>query len=279
MRKSAIISAAVLLTCLLLACACSQNNQQEGERAEISTAPLSFEAQNFKKQSPNCKSDTVSCATVQASYLLAVGGPDSVRQNINDTLMHYLKASLAIYAVEDEEFRIPLDQVAQRFIADYESLRKDNPSYDIPWEVETETRVLYQSSKLASVQYATYSYAGGAHPNSFSTLLILDKLTGAKLGLSDFIDLGVFKLEIKPAVGAALRVPIVGGEIPTVVVAEDVATCNSRWVVVVWCQLRNVNSVAVPFYFFTENINALVLAIEQHLHMAGVRRPLPTLAG
>ena len=188
MRKSAIISAAVLLTCLLLACACSQNNQQEAERAEISTAPLSFEAQNFKKQSPNCKSDTVSCATVQASYLLAVGGPDSVRQKINDTLMHYLKASLAIYAVEDEEFRIPLDQVAQRFIADYESLRKDNPSYDIPWEVETETRVLYQSSKLASVQYATYSYAGGAHPNSFSTLLILDKLTGAKLGLSDFIN-------------------------------------------------------------------------------------------
>ena len=81
MRKSAIISAAVLLTCLLLACACSQNNQQEAERAEISTAPLSFEAQNFKKQSPNCKSDTVSCATVQASYLLAVGGQKGTLKN------------------------------------------------------------------------------------------------------------------------------------------------------------------------------------------------------
>jgi|APTNR8051073442_1049403.scaffolds.fasta_scaffold07402_3 hypothetical protein len=188
MRKSAIIPAVLLLTCLLLACACSQTNEQQGERTEVSAMPLSFEAQNFKKQSQNCKSDTVSCATVQASYLLAVGGPDSVRQKINDTLMHYLKASLAIYAVEDEEFRIPLDQVAERFIADYESLRKDNPSYDIPWEVETESRILYQSPKLASVQYATYSYAGGAHPNSFATLLILDKLTGAKLGLSDFIN-------------------------------------------------------------------------------------------
>lgn len=188
MRKSAIIPAALLLTGLLLAGACSQNNPEQTEKMEIASGPLSFESHNFKKQSPNCKSDTVSCATVQATYFLAVGGSDSVRQAINDTLMHYLKAALAVYAVEDEEFRIPLDEVADRFIGDYESLRKDNPAYDIPWEVETASSILFQSPKLVSMKYATYSNTGGAHPNSFTTLLVLDKATGLKLDLRDFIN-------------------------------------------------------------------------------------------
>jgi len=188
MRKSAIIPAALLLTGLLIAGACSQNNPEQTEKMEVTSGPLSFESHNFKKQSPNCKSDTVSCATVQATYLLAVGGSDSVRQAINDTLMHFLKASLAVYAVEDEEFRIPLDEVADRFIGDYESLRKDNPAYDIPWEVETASSILFQSPKLISVKYATYSNTGGAHPNSFTSLLVLDKATGLKLDLRDFIN-------------------------------------------------------------------------------------------
>lgn len=188
MRKSAIIPAALLLTSLLMAGACTQNNEQSAEQPAAAMTPLSFENQTFKKQSPNCKSDTVSCATVQAGYLLAVGGTDSVRQKINDILIHYLKASLAVYAVEEKEFLIPLDKVAERFIKEYEDLRKDNPAYDIPWEVETTAKVLYQSSKLVSVAYSTYSNAGGAHPNSFSTLLLLDKTTGTKLELSDFIN-------------------------------------------------------------------------------------------
>jgi len=187
MRKSAITPAALLLTCLLIAVACNQNNRQQDEQMSTSIAPLTFDAQNFQKQSSNCKSDTVFCATVQASYFLAVGGPDSVRQKINDTLMYYLKASLAVYALKEEEFLIPLDKVAERFIAEYESLRKDNPAYDIPWEVETETKILYQSPKVVSMQYDSYSYAGGAHPNSFTTLMVLDKMTGNKLALGDFI--------------------------------------------------------------------------------------------
>ncbi|MFM9952209.1 MAG: DUF3298 domain-containing protein [Saprospiraceae bacterium] len=188
MRKSAIIQSAFLFTCILIAGACNQNNPEQTEKMEVSAGPMTFESQNFKKQSPNCKSDTVSCATVQASYYLAMGGTDSVRQAINDTLMHFLKASLAVYAVKDKEFRIPLDEVADRFIGHYESLRKDNPAYDIPWEVETTSSILFQSPKLITLKYATYSNTGGAHPNSFTTLLVLDKMTGFKLDLRDFIN-------------------------------------------------------------------------------------------
>ncbi|NUO00002.1 MAG: DUF3298 and DUF4163 domain-containing protein [Saprospiraceae bacterium] len=188
MRKSGIIPAILIMTCFLMAVACNQNNQEQvADPMTAPSLPLVFEDQYFKKQSPNCKSDTVSCATVQARYLLAAGGPDSVRQKINDTLMHYLKAALAVYAVEDEEFRIPLDKVAERFIADYDGLRKDNPAYDMPWEVETAGKILYQSPKLVSIQYDTYSNTGGAHPNAFVCLLVLDKITGNKLKLSDFI--------------------------------------------------------------------------------------------
>lgn len=188
MRKTTFVSAAVLVCVMLLSVACTSDANKETEAtAQAVVAPLTFEIQQFKKQSSTCKSDTVACATVQATYPLALGGVDSVRQAINDTLMHYLKAGMAVFAVEDEEFNIPLDDVAARFIKDYEDLRRDNPAYDIPWEVETTGKVLYQSTKLASIQMGTYSYAGGAHPNSFATLLTFEKSTGKKLELSDFI--------------------------------------------------------------------------------------------
>ncbi len=186
MRNKAIMLTALWLCSFLSFVGCTQE-QKAVESDSPAILPITFVSENFLKQSPNCKSDSVSCATVHARYLLVSGGTDSVRQKINNTLMHFLKGSMAVYAVEEKEYRIPLEQVAERFIADYQSLRKDNPAYDIPWEVETEGTVLFHSSKLVSFQYSTYSNTGGAHPNSFLTLLVMDKNSGNKLELSDFI--------------------------------------------------------------------------------------------
>lgn len=173
---------------LFSACRTGNKDQQDaaGQEERDSTA-LVFEQQTFSRQLANCEQDSNRCARVEAVYPLAVAGPEQAVRRINDTLDAYLKISMAVFAPSPEEIPETLDAIADGFLEEYEVVTAEGGEEVSSWVVDVNGEVLYQSERSVSVQLSTFSYAGGAHPNSFVFLVNFDAESGEVLHLPDLV--------------------------------------------------------------------------------------------
>ena len=165
-------------------------HQPEGQAVDVSgekTESLAFEGQEFLRQSPSCATDSNRCATILAKYPLAIAGPENVIKRINDTIDVYVRLSLAVFALSPEEMPETLDEIARQFLEEYEAVTTEEVDFVTPWSAELDGKVIYQSPEVVSIQLATYSFAGGAHPNYFTFLFTFDAATGQKLTLKDMV--------------------------------------------------------------------------------------------
>ncbi len=147
--------------------------------------PLRFEERTFTKQSSTCSTDSTRCATVEVTYPIATQGTPEAMKLVNDTILHYTAITLA--SGDGETLPATLEEGANDFIQMHEEYTKDTAAFITAWEIQTNGKVLYQSPKYVSVEMASYSYAGGAHPNSYVNLLTFDANTGKKLILTDMV--------------------------------------------------------------------------------------------
>lgn len=163
------------------------NQETETQDGQEETPALAFEQQSFSRQSASCEQDSSHCAQVEADYPLAVAGPEEAVRRINDTLNAYLRVSLAVFSPTPEDIPASLDEVASDFLEEYEAIRAEEEDMAGSWGVDLDGEVLYQSDALASIRFSTFSYAGGAHPNSFDYLINFDARTGEVLRLADLV--------------------------------------------------------------------------------------------
>ncbi|MCB0559798.1 MAG: DUF3298 and DUF4163 domain-containing protein [Lewinellaceae bacterium] len=181
----------IIFFAMSLAVSCQPNSKGGGGDSKTDGEPaspaLSFEQQTFSRQSAGCEQDSSYCAEVRATYPLATAGPEPAIQNINDTIHAYLKLSLAVFASSTEDIPESLDAIADNFLREYEAAMAEDDGFESAWEVEVQGEVLFQSKQYVSVQLNTFSYAGGAHPNSFTYLINFDARTGAVLLLPDLV--------------------------------------------------------------------------------------------
>ncbi|MCO6487155.1 MAG: DUF3298 domain-containing protein [Phaeodactylibacter sp.] len=176
---------------LLLAAGCGPGNNKGNSDPKTDGEPaataLVFEQERFSRQSASCEQDSNRCARVSAVYPLAVAGPEEAARSINDSLLAYVKVSLAVFSPSPEDIPQSLDAIADDFLEEYEAVMSEAGEQEGSWSVELEGSVLYQSGRLAAVRLGTFSYAGGAHPNSFEYLLNFDARTGKVLRLPDLV--------------------------------------------------------------------------------------------
>lgn len=178
----------ILGASLLSACRPGNKGNNDTTKEDGRELPaLVFEQQTFSRQSASCEQDSNRCARVEAVYPLAVAGPEDAVRRINDTLNAYLRISTAVFAPSVEEIPQTLDAIAGDFLDEYEAVMSEESEYVTSWAVEVEGEILYQSEKMASAQLSTFSYAGGAHPNSFVFLINFDVESGEVLRLPDII--------------------------------------------------------------------------------------------
>lgn len=176
----------LLIFSLLAATACKRdNNDPYPEEYRQEAASLRFEEQEFYRVSSNCTEDTTYCARISASYPMLVSGPADVVQAINDTILHHVKASIAVFAVEPAELAVSLDSIASQYIREFELLLAESPDYPSAWEIQVDGEVLHQTPKVVSISLNSYSYTGGAHPNSAVDLLNFEVRGGKKLTIDD----------------------------------------------------------------------------------------------
>ena len=89
-----------------------------------------------------------------------------------------------------------------QFLEDYKELQGEDLPFSMPWSLETEGKVLFQNDKLVSVQLHQYSYTGGAHPNTYSTVWMFNKSSNEPL---EWQDLGVKKDTLEVIAERAFR--------------------------------------------------------------------------
>lgn len=168
---------ASLLILVIAASSCKNNKSSDDQR---DNEPLVFEERIFNMESSSCKTDSTHCASVTATYPIAAQGKTEVVTAINDTIMKHVRETVNVFSETPEDTPITLEDAAAGFIGEYEKSRAEDPEYTTQWAIETMGKVLYQSPELVSIQIENYSYAGGAHPNSYILLLNFDAKTGKK---------------------------------------------------------------------------------------------------
>lgn len=148
--------------------------------------PLGFKMEKIDKKWGDCLTESERCVTVKMEYPVATGGPDSVRQSINDFVQTTLLTSVLIGDHGDVE-SISLDTAIDDFIDSYQDFLEEMPDQGMGWAIENTGKVSFSSAKAVTIEMFQYSYTGGAHPNSFTSIASFEKSTGKLLTLADMV--------------------------------------------------------------------------------------------
>jgi hypothetical protein len=152
------------------------------------TLPFSIEpVELVRKAGPDCDSETAStCATVRLRYPVAKGSAqDSLFiQSFNDTIRQDLVSSFAMVNPTEGDL-LNLQEAIDVFLTEYMDFIEEVPDYGMGWSIENDYQVLMQNEKVVSVEMESYSFSGGAHPNTFVTIFNFDRATGKTLGYPD----------------------------------------------------------------------------------------------
>lgn len=148
-----------------------------------------FEIKNFQEKLGECDKAEGDCAQVDMVYPTVEEGVPMVRQAINDSIFSFLIQSLVFEGFEGPLSEASLSQAAKSFLNEWQVANKDEPENDsnTGWEVSVTGEVGLHTPKVVSITMGSYSYAGGAHPNSYVSVLNFDLKTGKTLTWEDFI--------------------------------------------------------------------------------------------
>ncbi|MBC8152828.1 MAG: DUF3298 domain-containing protein, partial [Bacteroidetes bacterium] len=110
----------------------------------------------------------------------------------NDTLRAQVMRSITGWLdstslAQRPQAQTDLNAAAHVFSADYQQLKQDVGIMGGCWEIDIKGDTVCSNSDFLTVGLETYAYTGGAHPNTYRTLLSFDRHTGQPLHLTDFV--------------------------------------------------------------------------------------------
>lgn len=150
---------------------------------------VKFEIKNFQEKLGDCEKQEGDCAQVDMVYPIVVDGVEEVQQAINDSIYGFLIRSLVFEGFEGAFSEKNLKESAKSFLDEWKSANKEDPENEANsgWEVSVTGEVGLHTPKVASITMGSYSYAGGAHPNSYVSIYNFDLKTGRTLAWEDIV--------------------------------------------------------------------------------------------
>ncbi len=148
-----------------------------------------FEIKNFQDKLGNCDKQDGDCAQIDMVYPIVTEGVSAVQTAINDSIYSFLIQNLVFEEFSGQFSEANLKKAAKSFLHEWQSAHATEPdnSSNSGWEVSVTGEVGLHTPKVASISLGSYSYAGGAHPNSFVSVLNFNLKTGKTLAWQDFI--------------------------------------------------------------------------------------------
>jgi hypothetical protein len=117
------------------------------------------------------------CASVSISY------PSFEDAKLQSLIDRVIAQSMSF---EQQPDTLSLDSAVQFFLDEFTVLKADFPDA-LSWEYAMEVRVSSQRDSLLSLVFDSFSFTGGAHPNSFRIYLNYDKHVGVEITNSELI--------------------------------------------------------------------------------------------
>ena len=142
--------------------------------------------EKMEKKVGECDEAGDGCALVRFVYPRFTGDQPDLVARVNDTVQWTLIRLITSVNPTDQQTPT-LESATQQFLNDYEEFRADVPDYELGWSIEASGQVLTLNEKVLSVEFDSYSFTGGAHPNAFTILHNFELSTGKHLSLSDLV--------------------------------------------------------------------------------------------
>ncbi len=141
--------------------------------------------------SGRCDTTTNRGVSVRADYALLNEGEQHA-DIINDTLRSRIVCNLtgwldSLSLAQHPQAQTDLKIAANVLAADYHQLQQEVGMMGGCWEIDIKSDTVFTNPKTLTVALETYAYTGGAHPNTYRTLLSFDRHTGQPLHLTDFV--------------------------------------------------------------------------------------------
>nr|WP_283773982.1 DUF3298 and DUF4163 domain-containing protein [Aquiflexum sp. TKW24L] len=139
---------------------------------------MDFQQKTFEKV--DCAGQD--CAKVSLSYPFFPGPSESA-----DFLNAHMEQQLVMFLnIGENQEIVPLDSAVTTFLDSYVAFRED---FDSPqeWEIMIDSKVTFLGDKLISIVFDSYSFTGGAHPNSYRLYLNFDLGKNAPLKNEDLV--------------------------------------------------------------------------------------------
>jgi hypothetical protein len=144
------------------------------------------ETKTFEKKIGDCSDPYKDCVLVTLRY------PDingSAPRASKDSVNAFVRA-FTLKSFSGEEMLTNPNKLADEFIGNYESVKKDFPDYTTGWFLERSVEVIHNTPEVLSLVSTETSYTGGAHPNSHSTYTSFDMALCEQIGLGDILTEG-----------------------------------------------------------------------------------------
>jgi Deacetylase PdaC/Protein of unknown function (DUF3298) len=176
-----------ILIILLLFSGCKEAKRRKLESEN--GLKVRFEIVNFQEKMGDCDKQDGACAQIDMVYPVVVEGLPAIRQSINDSIHSFLIQNLVFEQYRGAFTDADLNNSAKSFLQEWKKANAEMPDNqsNASWEVSVTGEVGLHTPKVATITLGSYSYAGGAHPNSFVSVLNFNLKTGKSLIWKDFI--------------------------------------------------------------------------------------------
>jgi len=185
MRK---ILLAFLATTILLLTGCGQKTQtttssEKKKSDSIVETALSFSPKELFKSIGNCRpSDT--CTYFKINYIEASSG------KIKDKLNAFIGRQVLAGAEFGDTLPVSIQAAADSFLVSYNQAKKQFPDMPGFWSWDYSMKIYNETPKILCLSAESYSFMGGAHPNSFTNYFNISKETGDTISLTALLSPG-----------------------------------------------------------------------------------------
>lgn len=160
---------------------------------------INYDIKEFSETYKNCNQSSDSCSYFIVKYPVITSG--TAKYKINSFIISFLLDSIwSQEGIPDKDF----NNMAVNFFRDYEKLKQEISNPMMTYQLNVNSEIKFQTESTVSLSISYFIFTGGAHPNSFTRLIVFDKSTGNSLPLSSFFKTG-FEDDLNKKIDLAFR--------------------------------------------------------------------------
>lgn len=166
---------------------CIFNKPEEYKSEKSSSEILEFSKTNFEKKFGDCSYPDSLCYQLNIQNIEVKGGPDEVRNSINNELNSYIVTTLGSFLSDDSQSYQDINQYVEALIQDYKKISIELEDFNQDWNISIDTEVKNKDDEIISILSSVESYLGGAHGNHWNDFLNFDARNGKVITWKDII--------------------------------------------------------------------------------------------